>query len=200
MYDHTSTKGHNDKLPYEVLFCKVPDNLNLHVFCFKASVYVHEEQGRKKIWDRSRFGILLAHSDGMYRVQILVTHNVIKSKHVTFSEREFPMRRSKQLSHRETVYFEVDLEENMPEEDAGEDTRNEQVRSPTEEEQSAVEIEELRYVRREHHMPERFVAGAMRRTHIEEEPTKSEALRSKEKPKSRAAIDNKVNALEEIRC
>ena len=59
----------------------------------------------------------------MNRVQILGTHNVIESKHVKFCEQEFPVRKNKQLRHQEKVYLDVDLEEEMPEEDASEVTK-----------------------------------------------------------------------------
>lgn len=60
-----------EKSPHEVFLGTVPDNSRLRVFGCLANVFVHREQGRGKLGDRTKRGVLLSNHDGIYRVMEL---------------------------------------------------------------------------------------------------------------------------------
>ena len=56
-------------------------------------MFVRREQGRRKLGNRSKPGVLLSHKDGIYCVQVMKTRTVIESKHDVFCEKIFPMKK-----------------------------------------------------------------------------------------------------------
>ena len=66
VYNRRITKSLNRKSPYEELLGKVTHNSNLRVFGCHANAFVHREQGRRKLGDRSNSSVLLSHEGGIY--------------------------------------------------------------------------------------------------------------------------------------
>lgn len=91
LYNRTSTKLLKGRTPFEELLERKPDNFQLRVFGCEAFVHVHKEQGRGKLGDRGRQGVLVSHTDGIYRVMMLASHDVIFTKHVVFNELVYPL-------------------------------------------------------------------------------------------------------------
>ena len=201
VFNRTSTKSLQGKSPHEVLWGDVPDNSQLRVFGCRANVFVHQEQKRGKLGDRSELGVLLAHRNGMYRILIEKTQKVVETKHVTFNEREFPMKKKVYESNNNGGILQLNLEEEIIEEENIEvESTSQKDRAPIEEEEQKQGGAENRYPRREHRAPQRFVAGALRRTHTEDEPSLRTALESNEEPLWREAINDEIGALEKLRC
>lgn len=199
LYNRTSTKSLKGKSPYEVLLGRKPDNSHFRLFGCLSYVHVHREQGRGKLGDRSRHGILLAHCDGMYRVLLSGSNQVVETKHVKFDETRYPMKNGVQEITSDDSYLELDIEE----ENAGKVITAEEdcdERSPIEEESSTTQDEIPRYPRREHRQPERYMAGALRRAHTEDEPSLRYAMNSSEAEKWKSAIDKEITALTNLRC
>ena len=163
VYNRTSTNSLKEKWPYEAVLGKVPDNSHLRVFGCRANVYIHREQGRGKLGDRSKPGVLLAHRVGIYRVVDVDTRNVVESKQVTFNEREFPMRGSRNEEYNDEVYLSLDIEEEI---EHRFDLKK--LKASVEEEEIRENREGPRYHSTERNQPGRFVAGAMLRTHFAE--------------------------------
>ena len=78
------------KNPHEALLGVRPDNARLRIFGCEAFLYVHKEQGTRKLSDHAVRGILLGHRDGMYRVYVPKTGYFIYSKHVLLNETNYP--------------------------------------------------------------------------------------------------------------
>ena len=197
VYNRTMTNSLKGKSPYEQLLGKTPDNSNLRVFGSPANVYIHREQGHGKLRDRSSPGVLLSHEDGIYRVQVLKNRKVVESRHVIFREKVFPMVKKSPRDFTEEEFFEPDFdEESMSEED---DVATKVKGLSTEEETETAEVELPRYPRRENREPERFIAGAMRRTFTDDEPTLRMALQSDEEPLWRKAIEIEIKTLKNMK-
>lgn len=69
----------------------------------QAYVHLIKEQRKGKLSEHGREGILLAHEDGMYRVMIRSTKQLVSTKHVLFNEHVFPMKNNRVAEDNNTL-------------------------------------------------------------------------------------------------
>lgn len=200
LYNRTVTKVLKQRTPFEALLDAKPVNSNLRVFGCEVYVHVHKEQGRGKLGDRGKRGVLLSHSDGVYRVYMLATKTVISTKHVVFNEHIFPLIRKNDGHGDVDVLLEEESEDISEEPGLRVEHPEEQ---ETEEEisiQEESQEESRRYPTRERNQPDRFIAGSARRTRTEDEPTAREALASEDADQWKTSMDSEVQALKKLDC
>lgn len=122
---------------------------------------------------------------------------MIATKHVVFNEEVFPLKKETRTVRDVDVLLDEEIE-NSPVDDPN--PRVEHHGDDETEEQIPIQEESQRYPARERNEPDRFVAGSVRRTRTEDEPTAREALASEDAERWETSMDKEVAALRELEC